>query len=276
MILSASRRTDIPCYYADWFMNRIRAGYVMTRNPMNYNQIRRVDLSPGNIDCIVFWTKDPQNLLPHLSVLDEIGYKYYFQFTLTPYGNDIEKNLRDKCEIEETFMRLSETIGKTKLIWRYDPIIINDTLTVDYHKREFERMYAKLSLYTDKIFISYVDMYAKIKSDLIKPIRSEDIAELNEFIKSVTHGEVRSCCCTDGFPSAACIDKTLIESIINKPLPDLKRDKNQRTGCGCCESVDIGVYNTCPNGCVYCYANYSAKSVNTNFARHDIDNEFMI
>ena len=256
-------------------MNRVRAGYAMTRNPMNRSQIRRIDLSPDTIDCIVFWTKDPQNLLPDLSELDKIGYKYYFQFTLTPYGNDIERNLRSKRDIESTFIRLSELIGKTRVIWRYDPIIINDTLTVDYHKREFTRLYDKLSSYTERIVISYADKYAKIKSDIIKRIRDEDITELNAFIKSASDIDVRSCC-ENGFKSAACIDRELIESIINKPLPDLKRDKNQRAGCGCYESVDVGVYNTCPNGCVYCYANYSAKSVMANYLKHNPENIYLI
>ena len=275
MVISISRRTDIPCYYSEWLMNRIRAGYAMTRNPMNHNQIRRVDLSPENVDCIVFWTKDPKNLIPYLTELDEMGYKYYFQFTLTPYGNDIERNLRDKREIEETFIHLSEMIGKNKIVWRYDPIIINDKLTIDYHKREFERMNKLLAPYTNRVFISYVDIYSKIKSEAVRPINNTDIAELNKFIKSASKIDVRSCC-DDGFPTASCIDRELIESIIGKALPNLKRDKNQRIGCTCCESVDIGVYNTCPNGCIYCYANHSLKSVMANHSKHDPNGEYLI
>lgn len=128
MILSASRRTDIPCYYSEWFMNRIRAGYVLTRNPMNHAQLSLISLSPDAVDCIVFWTKDAKKMLPHLNELDRIGYKYYFQFTLTPYNKTIEKNLRDKMEIEDTFIELSKKIGKERVIWRYDPIILNETL----------------------------------------------------------------------------------------------------------------------------------------------------
>lgn len=124
MILSASRRTDIPCYYSEWFINRLKAGYVFTRNPMNHAQISRINLSPDIVDCIVFWTKDPANMLDRLHILDEIGYKYYFQFTLTPYGKEIECSLREKSQIIETFIKLSETIGKDKVLWRYDPIIL--------------------------------------------------------------------------------------------------------------------------------------------------------
>ena len=115
MILSASRRTDIPCYYSEWFMNRIRAGYVLTRNPMNHKQLSRLSLSPDIVDCIVFWTKDVANIIPHLDELDSRGYKYYFQFTLTPYSQDLEPNLRPKFEIEDTFIELSKRIGKDKV-----------------------------------------------------------------------------------------------------------------------------------------------------------------
>lgn len=276
MIVSISRRTDIPCHYTDWLMNRIDSGYVMTRNPMNRSQIRRIDLSPDNVDCFVFWTKDPNNLIPHLPILDERGYKYYFQFTLTPYDKTIEKNLRNKFDIEDTFIKLSELIGKNRIIWRYDPIIINDILTIEYHKREFERLCKRLSPYTNSVIVSYVDMYTKIKSDIIKPI--QNTTELNTFIKSTADKyeiEAKSCC-EPIFTPASCIDKNLIESITGKPLPNLKRDKNQRDGCSCYESVDIGVYNTCPNGCVYCYANHSEHSIMNNYNRHDPNGEFLI
>lgn len=273
MIVSISRRTDIPCYYADWLINRIHSGYVMTRNPMNHRQLRRVDLSPDKVDCIVFWTKDPLRLMPFLPELDNLGYKYYFQFTLTPYGKDIEKNLRDKPNIIKTFIDLCKM--NKKVIWRYDPIIINDYLTVDYHKREFYQLHEKLSPYTDTVIISYADMYRKIKSDLIKPIHPSDMIELNQYIKSVSKIAVKACC-TPEFQRADCIDRRLIESIINKPLPDLKRDKHQRIGCGCYSSVDIGVYNTCPNGCVYCYANHSEKSIRKNVSKHDPNGAFLI
>jgi hypothetical protein len=130
MILSASRRTDIPCYYSEWFMNRLKEGYVLTKNPMNPAQVSRLTLSPDTVDCIVFWTKDPLPLLDKLPILDDLGYHYYFQFTLTPYGKDIERGLRDKKGIISTFRQLSSYLGKDRVIWRYDPIIINDELII--------------------------------------------------------------------------------------------------------------------------------------------------
>jgi hypothetical protein len=182
MILSVSRRTDIPCYYSEWFINRIHAGYLLTRNPMNHAQLSRISLSPDIVDSIVFWTKDAANMLPYLDELDRLGYRYYFQFTLTPYGKDIEQNLRAKWDIEDTFIMLSKRIGRERIVWRYDPIILNDNLDIEYHKTEYYRMCEKLSRYTDMVTISYVDMYPKLKTTLIRPIVTNEIAELSEYI----------------------------------------------------------------------------------------------
>ena len=131
MILSVSRRTDVPNYYSDWFINRIKAGFLYVRNPLNVHQISRIELSPEVIDCIVFWTKNPANMIEKLNDIKE--YVYYFQFTLNGYDKDIEPNLPDKRkELIPTFQRLSEKIGKEKLIWRYDPILLNERYTIDY------------------------------------------------------------------------------------------------------------------------------------------------
>jgi hypothetical protein len=283
MIISASRRTDIPCYYSEWFMNRIRAGYVLTRNPMNHAQLSRIPLSPDAVDCIVFWTKDAVNILPHLDELDHSGYKYYFQFTLTPYDNTIEKNLRNKAEIEDTFIRLGKMIGKERVIWRYDPIILNDVLDISYHKEQFGRMCHKLSEYMETVTISFVDIYRKIKTNAIRPITDEEVAELGSFI-SITardHGLRAVACCETmdlsvyGIKKASCIDKTLIERICGTKL-NVLHDRNQRNGCGCCQSIDIGAYNTCRNGCIYCYANYSESSVKSNCEKHNPNGELLI
>ena len=139
MILSASRRTDIPNYYSEWFINRIREGFLYVRNPMNPHQISKINLSPDVIDCIVFWTKNPINMLEKLEELKP--YMYYFQFTLTGYGRDVEPNLPHKREVLiPTFQRLSEQIGKERVIWRYDPIFLSDRYTVEYHIKAFEEL----------------------------------------------------------------------------------------------------------------------------------------
>ncbi|MHC1694531.1 MAG: DUF1848 domain-containing protein [Eubacteriales bacterium] len=282
MIISASRRTDIPCYYSEWFMKRVRAGYVLTRNPMNPSQVSRIALSPEVVDCIVFWTKDASNLLPYLEELDGLGYNYYFQFSLTPYGRDIEKNLRDKSELMESFRELSERIGRKRVIWRYDPIILNDTLTVEYHMEHFSQMCSELNGCTDRVTISFVDMYPKLKTALLREITDEEIASLSIFIGKTAkeHGLAVSACCERddlsgyGIDRASCIDRELIEEITGCPMK-LARDKNQREGCGCAESVDIGSYNTCVNGCVYCYANNSVQTARRRYEAHNPDGELI-
>lgn len=289
MILSASRRTDIPCYYSEWFMNRIRTGYVLTRNPMNHAQLSKIPLSPDIVDCIVFWTKDAANMLPHLDELDRLGYKYYFQFTLTPYDRILEANLRPKEEIEDTFIELSKRIGRERVVWRYDPIILNDTLDTRYHKTQFMRMCEKLShgcsqtLYTDTVTISFVDMYPKLKTHLIRPITEDEIAELAAFIgKTAKEHGIRAVACSEkddftkyGIERSSCIDRDRIEKIIGCPL-DVKADKNQREGCGCAQSIDIGAYNTCLNGCVYCYANDSSATTSRRHESHNPESEILI
>ena len=282
MILSVSRRTDIPAFYSVWFMNRLRAGYLLTRNPFNHAQIRRLELSPGQVDCIVFWTKDPAPILPFLDELDVRGYKYYFQFTLAPYDREIERGLRPKEEIIGTFISLGEKLGRERLFWRYDPIVLNDSISIEHHIRNFADMCGRLSDYTNSVTISFVDMYRKVKSPLIREISAGEIAQISgEFSKiAKRYGlPVRACCeqmdlSPYGIAPASCIDRETVESLCGRPA-GAKPDKNQRPGCGCAESADVGAYNTCKNGCVYCYANYSAASVAANYARHDPAGEFL-
>lgn len=283
MILSVSRRTDIPCYYSEWFINRIHAGYAMTRNPMNPSQISKLPLSPDVIDCIVFWTKDAQNIMDKLPILDELGYKYYFQFTLTPYDKSIEKSLRNKADIEATFINLSKKIGENRVLWRYDPIILNEHINIKYHKDQFKRMCEKLAPFTESVTISFVDIYSKLKTHLIREITESEIVEISEFIgdQAKQYGLVVKACSEKfdlspyGITSASCIDREVIEKACGSTLR-IKSDKNQRQGCKCLESIDIGVYNTCKNSCIYCYANYSEHSVRNNFNKHHPYGEFLI
>ena len=214
--------------------------------------------------------------------LDELNkYNYYFQFTLTGYAKDIEMNLPNKkTSMIPIFQELSRKIGKQKVIWRYDPIFFSERYTVDYHLKAFESIAKALNGYTEKCVISFVDIYPKNKKNMNK-IAMYDLDEeaLKNFAKKLwriadeNHMEIGSCAekidlgeC--GIVHNSCIDKELIEKIIGCRLK-AKKDKNQRTECGCIESVEIGAYNTCKNGCVYCYANYSPKSVETNSAKHD-------
>ena len=158
MIISASRRTDIPTYYSDWFFNRIKEGFVFVRNPMNAHQISRIDLRPDVVDGIVFWTKNPLPMLDRLDLLKE--YTYYFQFTLTSYGEDVESNIPSKSNvIIPSFQRLSDKLGPERVIWRYDPIFLSQKYSIDYHIHYFEMLAKRLSLYTKKCTISFLDYY---------------------------------------------------------------------------------------------------------------------
>lgn len=165
MILSVSRRTDIPNYYPEWFFNRIKEGFVYVRNPMNPRQISRIDISPDVVDCIVFWTKNPEPMLERLNELSD--YRYYFQFTLTGYGRDIEPGIPHKKEkMIPVFKDLADRIGKQRVIWRYDPIMFTSTYTPEYHLKAFEQIASALNGYTEKCVISFVDFYSKNKRNL--------------------------------------------------------------------------------------------------------------
>ena len=281
MILSVSRRTDVPNYYSDWFINRLKEGFLYVRNPMNTHQISRINLSPEVIDCIVFWTKNPANMLGKLEYLQD--YAYYFQFTLTGYGRDIEPNLPDKRkELIPAFQKLSEKIGKEKVIWRYDPILLSDKYTADYHLRAFEEIAGNLAGYTEKAVISFVDLYEKTWRNTrglgIRLATEKEMmglaAEMAQ-IASKYNLEIESCAeqwdfQKVGIQQGSCIDKKLIERIVGCRLTGQK-DKNQRKECGCFESVEVGAYNTCLNGCRYCYANFSDEKVKENIKLYSQD-----
>ncbi len=271
----------MPNYYSDWFINRLREGFLYVRNPMNPHQISRIAISPEVVDCIVFWTKNPANMLDKLEYLKD--YAYYFQFTLTGYGKDIEPGLPDKRkELIPTFKRLSEAIGKEKVIWRYDPILVNKKYTTDYHKKAFEEIADSLSGYTEKVIISFVDLYVKTQRNA----KELDIArmtdgEMTDFtgemarIAARYHLTVETCAeqidlAKAGIGYGSCINKQLIERITGFKLLGGK-DKNQRGECGCLESVEVGSYNTCLNGCKYCYANFSDNKVKANRKLYDPD-----
>lgn len=285
MILSVSRRTDIPNYYSDWFYNRIKDGYVYVRNPMNAHQVSKIDISPEVVDCIVFWTKNPE---PMMKRLDELtAYNFYFQFTLTGYGKDMECNVPHKKEkMIPVFQELSNKIGHEKVIWRYDPIIFTKKYTPEYHLKAFEQIATSLKGYTERCIISFVDIYAKNKKNM-DLLDSYDIdkTQLLAFTKEISriakeNGMTMGSCAESmdldecGIEHNCCIDKTLIENIIGCRLK-VEKDKSQRQECGCMESIEIGTYNTCKNGCKYCYANYSEESVSKNCNKYNPDSPIL-
>lgn len=280
MILSVSRRTDIPSFYSEWFVNRLREGFVYVKNPFNANQISRIKLNPQTIECIVFWSKNPSPLIQYLKEIDTLGYKYYFQFTITSYDKSIEPNIPKKEKIIQAFKELSEKIGSEKIIWRYDPIFLTEKYNIAYHLKWFEYLADKLNNCTKKCIFSFIDMYKKCEKNL----KAVNLGQLTDKDKDILISELssiaqkyslklESCAQKESFEQygvshGKCIDDELISKIINNRL-EIAKDKNQRNQCGCVSSVDIGTYNTCKNFCRYCYANYSEKTVLKNIENHD-------
>ncbi len=280
MIISATRRTDIPSYYGEWFINRLKAGYVLIQNPYNATRYSKAILTRDAVDIIVFWTKNPIPFMKYLPIIDEMGYPYYFQFTLTPYDRETEKGLPDKETLTDTFIELSERIGKKRVVWRYDPIIISDTYTIDYHKERFLYMAEKLSNHTERCVISFVDSYKNVSSRMGQnfdaKMTKNNIFALSEIFSSISkEHNIKLFTCAESFDldqfditHGACIDKDLIEEILDQRI-NSKKDKNQRKECTCVDSIDIGTYNCCANGCSYCYAITNEKASFSNMKKHN-------
>lgn len=286
MILSVSRRTDIPAFYADWFMNRVKAGYVYVRNPFNANQISNIPLNPDIVDCIVFWTKNPKPLLPYMPEINRIYQgAFYFQYSINGYGHEIEPAVPDLEERIQTFRELSTAYGQVRMIWRYDPIFLSEKYTMDWHIKNFESLLEQLKGYTDTCVISFVDMYEKTKKNTKDyGIRGLTVAEMNEvaaeFSRIAQNSGITIKTCAEaidldkyGIQHNSCIDGDLIEKIIGWEIR--AKDDKQREHCGCIECADIGLYNTCKHGCRYCYANFNAERVQRAVQEHNPQGELL-
>jgi hypothetical protein len=279
LIVSVSRRTDIPAFFTEWFLNRIKEGFVMVRNPWKSNQVRKIGLNPQLVDCLVFWSKNPRKLLDRLEVLDNLGYRYYFLFTLNAYGIDLEQDVPPESQVIETFIRLSQRIGSHRVVWRYDPVVVTDRLDFDYHCRHFDHLASQLQGYTRRCIVSFLDLYKKCQRNLkdfnIKILENHEMKEITGILKGIAGDhqmEIQTCAesidLSDiGVHHGKCIDDRLIAQILGQEI-EVGKDKHQRNLCGCVESVDIGAYNTCGHHCLYCYANYSRDAVNSNLKRH--------
>jgi hypothetical protein len=283
MIISASRRTDIPAFYVDWLVNRINSGYCLVKNPFNPAQIKRVSLLPEDVDGIVLWTKNAAPLLPKISLLEP--FQYYFQYSVTPYHTDIEYGLASKHDtIIPAFLELASRIGSERMIWRYDPIIINNRYTFEYHIDAFSRLCELLAGSTQKCVISFVVAYKSVAKNLekfgnIEVTISDKTRLAGELLNIAKAHEITLCSCCEspelyeiGLQPISCVDAGLFQKNGKTAL----RDKNQRKGCNCAVSVDIGAYNSCMNGCLYCYANHAEARVWKNHAGHDVNVEMLV
>ncbi|MCI4625100.1 MAG: DUF1848 domain-containing protein [Candidatus Magnetoovum sp. WYHC-5] len=271
MIISASRRTDIPAFYAEWFMECLHQGYVDVQNPFNPAHISRVSLLPDAVDVIVFWTKNPRPIIKHLKELDRLGVKYYFLFTLNGYSKAIEPYVPALEQAIATFRELSMLIGIDRVIWRFDPILITDVTDEKYIVKHFYKLAGFLQGYTRRIIFSFAEInrYKKVLNKMNKQnIKFYDITNDIEIVQRIALGiadiaqkhSIAAYNCAQPYDFSAygvmpskCIDDKLIKEIFGISLNALK-DKSQRPHCGCVLSKDIGRYKTCKHGCVYCYA----------------------
>jgi hypothetical protein len=286
MILSASRRTDIPAFFFDWFLNRLKIGYVLVRNPFNSRQVSRISLQ-GTVDCVVFWTKNPACAFRRLEELTEYEIPYYFLFTITPYGPQLERNLPPEDERIDTFRKLADALGKERVIWRYDPILFSSSIDVDFHRRHFARIAKKLEGTTDRCVISFLDLYKKCRRNLahfhIIDATEELMLRTGTYIGEIARGygiSLQSCAeemdlSIAGITKGKCIDDSLVSKLVGEKIT-LPKDASQRKACGCVESIDIGVYNSCAHGCQYCYANFNHDLAQRNCALHDPSSPLLI
>ncbi len=272
MIISASRRTDIPAFYPEWFMNRLREKEVLVPNPYNRKKVSRIPLDNDAVDCIAFWTKNPTPMLPYLREIDEMGYQYYFQVSITDYEEDIEPNVPDMAEVMATFILMSEKLGKDRMDWRFDPVLLNDKYTIDYHIDKFEMMCRWLHKSTNRCILSFVDNY---KNGIYgEPSENEMRKLAAAFSKIAAYYKLPLYTCAEkidlseyGILHGACLDKEKIQRLIGYKL-DIERDSGQRKNCGCIKSIDIGAYDTCVHGCKYCYATKSYEHAKRRYKEH--------
>ena len=344
LIISASRRTDIPAFFSGWFMDRVREGVVEVANPFRPDQVRTCSLRPEDVEAIVFWSKNPSPLFEYLDELDARGYRYYFQFTLNDYPSLFEPGVPPVEERIGIFKAFSDRLGPGRVVWRYDPIVVSSLTPAAYHVERFERLARSLSGYSERVVVSFVDFYGKVAArfrrtseregirfeDLTEPSRREELLRFAKQMACIGAGfgfTVTSCAepvdlTGAGISPGACIDAGLVERLwggagghaggsvwdglsarppgekgrageparvelsgqlfredalaTGLPQPGssdslvgkanacrevlAKKDKGQRKECLCVQSVDIGRYNTCLHGCVYCYASHTGRA----------------
>ena len=300
MIINTGMRTDIPAFYSEWLMNRIRDEFVYVRNPYYRSQVSKYSLSPDVVDCLAFCTKNPHPMLKYLDELKE-KYNMFWFVTITPYGKDLEPNVPSYEMVINDFKILSEKLGKNAVAIRYDPILINDNYTVEEHVKMFELFAQELNGYTEDVTISFLDLYEKVKRNApgIRPPTAEEQKQIaKEFVKTgkknnmIIHG-----CCESpdlnkfGVDITGCMSQEIVEKAIgfNLKAPshqskriatnsnnDTNKLDNGKNICNCLMGNDIGAYNSCMHLCRYCYANFNKTLVQNNYKLHNPNSPFLI
>ena len=283
MIINTGQRTDIPAFYAEWFANRLKEGFVCVRNPYNPNQVNKYRLDPKVVDVIGFCTKNPQPMFKYMDLLKNFG-QYWF-VSITPYGKDIEPNVLDKHQILKDFQRLSDFVGVNAIGWRYDPIFITKKYSEEYHLRAFEKIASALEGYTKTVVISFIDLYPKVKRNFpeAREVSYEEKLRLGKKIIEIASSHkmlVKPCAegselAAFGADCSGCMTLKVYEEAIGEKLNTPKL-KGARAECACYLSCDIGAYNTCRHLCRYCYANAEGSKVMQLSLQHDVNSPFII
>ena len=283
-IISVSRRTDIPAFYGDWFMNRVKAGFAGYVNPFG-GQKYLVDLRPESVMCFAFWSKNYAPFLPHLRTLTAMGYRSFLNFTITGLPKAFECNLVDTDEAIGTLKSLAGLFSPQHISWRYDPIVISDQTPFDWHVERFGNLASRLHGATERCYFSFAIQYGKVQRNFDdfqrrNPVHIEDpdletrrrLADQLADI-AIDHGMTLYTCCGDllvgeRIRKAHCVDGDIIRSLYD-PSGAVFKTVPTRKECGCAESTDIGAYDTCPHGCIYCYANVNKDKACQANRRHD-------
>ncbi|MBI4806595.1 MAG: DUF1848 domain-containing protein [Desulfovibrio sp.] len=282
MIISATRRADLPAHYAQWFLNRIDAGWCAVPNPFNSRQVARISLTPENVSALVFWTRDPRPLMRHLPALDSRGYRYVFQFTLVEYPVNMHPGMPPLPLRLDVFKNLAGTLGPERVLWRYDPVVLTSATDTDFHIRSFEHLSRELAGFTRRVTVSVMEPYKKIrkrmelaKAHLLVPDEKSLASMFTSMAAMAREAGMEPVSCADeaalqgfGFTPGACVDAGFLSGLFGLDIPDAK-DPSQRDACRCAPSRDIGMYDACPAGCVYCYATQNFERSRQANARHD-------
>jgi len=281
IVVSASRRSDIPSFYCEWFYERLKAGFVDVANPYNPRQIRQVSLKPEDVACFVFWTRDTGPMLKYIEALEP--YAFYFQVTITGYGPPLEPSGPPAKEAAEKLRTLAARVGARRLVWRYDPVLLAGRYNAAWHAENFKALADGLAGSVRHCVISLYDSYrhsdARLqKSGLVSaqeldgmvnwaehPAPTLDAMQSLADIAKARSLPVSFCAESElarriHSAGIGCVDARIIRELTDQPFSD-RKDRSQRSGCTCIESVDIGSYGTCPRGCLYCYANRRQRAL---------------
>ena len=289
-IISISRRTDIPAFYGDWFINRLNDGFVGYVNPFGGTR-HFVSLSPENVTCFVFWSKNFEPFLDNLKEIDARGYHCYFQFTINALPKILESSVVGTGIAIKTLKEINRMYSPAHINWRYDPIVISGTTGAGFHLENFRSLASRLEGYVERCYFSFPTFYGKVVRNiaLFRKETGITLSDPEEDFKidlanrladiACQHGISMNSCCGDylvggKIEKAHCVDGEVIGSLFFDGNYSY-RLKPSRAECGCAESTDIGAYDTCPNGCIYCYANVNKQKAGSAFKKHDPRSAFL-